>query len=198
MSDSFTPDDGLPVVECPDRAAWRAWLERHHAVTPGAWLVFIKKGVGEASVGYRDAVLEALCYGWIDGIKRRVDDTRYTHRFTPRRANSRWSELNIRRARELIDQGLMRPPGLAAFEQRTRYPAAQRAKRAAAAPALPVELERAIRANPDSWRTFKALAPGYRRQYVLWLTTAKRSDTRERRLREAIRLLASGRKLGMK
>ena len=77
MSDSFTPDDGLPVVECPDRAAWRAWLERHHALTPGAWLVFIKKGVGEASVGYRDAVLEALCFGWIDSTVKRLDDARF-------------------------------------------------------------------------------------------------------------------------
>ncbi|MEJ2385285.1 MAG: YdeI/OmpD-associated family protein [Xanthomonadales bacterium] len=198
MPNRFTPDDGLPVVECPDRAAWRAWLERHHAAASGGWLIFWKADSGQAGIAYRDAVLEALCYGWIDGIKRRVDERRYTHRFTPRRARSRWSERNIRYARELIDQGLMRPPGLAAFEQRSRYPAAQRAQRVAAAPSLPAELERAIRANPDSWRNFTALAPGYRKQYVLWLTTAKRADTRERRLREAIRLLASGRKLGMK
>jgi uncharacterized protein YdeI (YjbR/CyaY-like superfamily) len=194
----FTPDDGLPVVECPDRAAWRDWLERHHTDTTGAWLIFAKKGSGAASVNYRDAVLEALCYGWIDGIKRRVDDKRYTHRFTPRRAGSRWSELNIRRARELIDQGLMRAPGLAAFEQRTRYSVAQRAKRREPEPELSEELEQALRADEKCWRNFESLAPGYRKQYVLWLTTAKRPDTRERRLREAISLLATGRKLGMK
>jgi uncharacterized protein YdeI (YjbR/CyaY-like superfamily) len=142
--------------------------------------------------------MEALCYGWIDGIKRRVDEQRYTHRFTPRRPGSRWSELNIRRAQELIDRGLMRPAGRAAFEQRSRYPAEQRARRQEPHPELPAELEAAIRAHPDSWRNFETLAPGYRKQYILWLTTAKRADTRERRLREAIRLLAAGRKLGMK
>jgi len=198
MTENFAPDDGFPVVDCPDRAAWRDWLERHHAAAPGAWLLFFKKATGQASVSYRDAVLEALCHGWIDGIKRRVDERRYTHRFTPRRAGSRWTELNIRRARALIDEGLMRSAGLAAFEQRTRYPATERAQRAETEPGLTAELERELRAHPASWRAFEALAPGYRKQYVLWLTTAKRADTRERRLREAIDLLAAGRKLGMK
>ena len=148
MTPGFAHDDGFPLVECPDRAAWRTWLEHHHESTPGAWLVFLKKHTGRASVGYLDSVLEALCFGWIDGLKRRVDE--------------------------------------------------QNARRRDPEPMLTPELEQALRAYPGSWRNFNALTPGYRKQYVLWLTTAQRADTRERRLQEAIRLLAEGRKLGMR
>ena len=198
MVRSSTPGDEFPQVECSDRAEWRAWLARHHATAPGAWLVYFKKHTGHATITYRESVLEALCFGWIDGLKRRLDDQRYTHRFTPRRPNSRWSDLNVRLAQELIETGLMQPAGLAAFEQRARYTEETRTLRVNPEPELPAELERTLRANPRSWEGFTALAPGYRRQYVLWLTTAKRATTREKRLQEAIRLLAAGHKLGMR
>lgn len=190
--------DGLPTVTCPDRAAWRAWLERHHAEAPGAWLVYFKKHTGLPSVGYRDSVLEALCFGWIDGLKRRIDDQRYVHRFTPRRPGSRWSDLNVRCARELIAAGLMHAAGLEAFERRSDAPDPNAALRRDPEPALPADIEQALREHPQSWAHFVALAPGCRRQYVLWLSTAKRPETRRKRLEEAIRLLADGRSLGMK
>jgi uncharacterized protein YdeI (YjbR/CyaY-like superfamily) len=198
VNDAATPANELPTVVCPDRAAWRAWLAEHHTGAPGAWLVYYRKHCGKPSIGYEESVLEALCFGWIDGLKRRLDAERYTHRFTPRRANSRWSERNLRWARELMAQGLMEPAGRAAFDQRAGEPDPADAKRRETDPVLPPELERVIRAHPQSWRHFKNLAPGYRRQYVLWLTTAKRPDTRRRRLEEALRLLAEGRPLGMK
>jgi len=198
MSDGGSRDNALPTVVCPDRAAWRDWLAHHHASAPGAWLVYYRKATGKASIGYRESVLEALCFGWIDGLKRRLDDERYSHRFTPRRPGSRWSELNVRRARELIGQGLMQPAGRAAFERRTARDADRETQRFDPDPALPAELERALRADADCWRHFNALPPGCRRQYVLWLTTAKRPDTQRRRLQEALRLLAEGRRLGMK
>jgi len=190
--------DELPAVSCPDRAAWRAWLERRHAEAPGAWLVYFKKHTGLASVSYRDSVLEALCFGWIDGLKRRIDDQRYAHRFTPRRPGSRWSDLNVRCARELIAAGQMRAAGLEAFERRSDAPDPDAALRRDPDPALPADIEQALREHPQSWEHFTALAPGCRRQYVLWLSTAKRPETRSKRLDEAIRLLAEGRRLGMK
>ena len=198
MQSAPAPADDLPTVDCPDRAAWRAWLERHHADAPGAWLVYFKKHTGLASVSYRDSVLEALCFGWIDGLKRRIDDERYAHRFTPRRPGSRWSELNVRHARELIAAGLMQDAGLEAFERRSQAPDANAALRSDPDPELPPDIEQALREHPQSWRHFTALAPGCRRQYVLWLSTAKRPETRRKRLDEAIRLLAEGRRLGMK
>jgi len=180
------------------RAAWRAWLAKNHAKAREIWLVYYKRGSGKASVDYPASVEEALCFGWIDGIKKRVDDERYMHRFSPRKASSLWSAVNIARAERMIAQGKMTPAGAAAFAKRKRYDERTRAALAAADAALTPEIEKAMRANAEAWKNFRALPPGQRKYYVLWLTTAKKPETRRKRLAEAISLLERNEKLGMK
>jgi uncharacterized protein YdeI (YjbR/CyaY-like superfamily) len=185
-------------VHAANRAAWRSWLRRNHAKAKEAWLVFYKKGTGRPSVAYPDSVEEALCFGWIDGMKKRLDDERYAYRFTPRRPGSKWSPLNVRTARRLIAEGRMAKAGLAAFERRVGYgPEVARTVRGTDL-RLSSDLERAIRSNRRAWENFESLAPGYRKRYVQWLMVAKRPGTRARRLKETIDLLERNQKLGMK
>jgi len=187
-----------PKVFASDRETWRAWLAKNHASESEAWLVYYKKHTGKPSVGYLDSVREALCFGWIDGLKKRIDEETYTHRFTPRKPGSRWSPQNIRLATELIESGLMTEAGLNAFEQRLNYDEEVLERIRAEEIELAKEIETALRANPVAWENFERLTPGYRKQYVAWLQTAKRPETRKKRLEEALRLLEQNRKLGMK
>lgn len=180
------------------REEWRAWLQQHHADASEVWLVYFKKHTGKPTVGYTESVEEALCFGWIDGLKKSIDEERYTHRFSPRKAKSKWTPLNIQRARKMIEAGKMTRAGLVSFEQRLEYDEDFLQARAKKRPGLPAEMEEAIRRNNNAWKNFNQLAPGYRKQYVSWLVAAKRPETRQRRLQEAIRLLAANRKLGMK
>lgn len=187
-----------PRVFARDRETWRAWLAKHHASESEVWLVYFKKHTGKPSVGYLDSVKEALCFGWIDGLKKRIDDETYAHRFTPRKPRSKWSPQNTRLAEELIALGLMTQAGLSAFGQRVDYDEAVLERFRAEEIELAKDIEAALRANPKAWENFERLSPGYRRQYVAWLQTAKRPETRKKRLEEAIRLLEQNRKLGMK
>jgi len=186
------------MVEASSRSKWRAWLEKNHASEKEVWLVYYKKNTGKPSVSYRESVEEALCFGWIDGIKKRVDDERYMHRFTPRRAGSKWSPLNIKLAKELIESGEMTDGGLSAFKQRKTYDEKFLQAKAAQQNSLTPENEQTLKANPKAWENFQKLAPGYRKQYVGWLQSAKKPETRERRLQELIKLLEQNKKLGMK
>lgn len=185
------------TFQAASREKWRSWLKRNHARKDEIWLVYYKKTSGKPSISYMESVEEALCFGWIDGIKKRIDDERYAHRFTPRRPGSRWSETNLKLAEELIAQGRMADAGLQAYSQREEYSEETVALIREKAPELPVELEKALKKNAKAWRNFKALPPGYRKHYILWLTTAKRQETRDKRLREALRLLENNEKLGM-
>ena len=173
-------------------------MKGHHATEDEVWLVYYKKYTGKPSVTYIESVKEALCFGWIDGIKKSVDDETYMHRFTPRKPDSKWSPRNIRLARELIASGDMADAGLRAFEQRTEYDSKTLQALNWADIPLDLEIEKSLRANQKAWDNFNALAPGYRKQYVGWLQSAKKPETREKRLKEAMELLASNKKLGMK
>jgi len=162
------------------------------------WLAYFKKHTGKVSVSYMDSVKEALCFGWIDGMKKRIDDERYAHRFTPRKAVSKWSPQNIRLAEELTASGQMTEAGLAAFSQGVPYePELQKMLKAKELP-LTAETENGLKANPTAWANFNRMAAGYRKQYVGWLQSAKRPETRQKRLKEAIGLLEKNLKLGMK
>lgn len=182
----------LSMLDVRARREWRAWLARHHASSPGVWLVFHKNHTGVTSIAYEDAVREALCFGWIDSLIKRLDDDRFGRMFTPRKPTSRWSDLNRTRWAELKDAGLLAAAGLAAAPTTNRY--APRPE----IPDLPAYVERAFKAHPTAWRCFQGLAPTHRRQFVAWIHMAKRPGTRERRIRESIELLAAGRKLGLK
>jgi uncharacterized protein YdeI (YjbR/CyaY-like superfamily) len=180
----------LEVVEIPDRGSWRAWLRRHHASSPGVWVVF-HKGRAGANV-YEDFVREALCFGWIDSLIKRLDEDRYARKFTPRKPTSRWSALNRKRWAELSAQGRLARAGRAAAPRR------RPSSRPPAIPDLPPYVAAALKADAKAWAFFKTLAPSYRRLYVGWIHTAKRPETREKRIREAIALLAAGRKPGLR
>jgi uncharacterized protein YdeI (YjbR/CyaY-like superfamily) len=181
-----------------NKIQWRDWLQQHHDSENEVWLVYFKKGVGKSSIGYMDSVEEALCFGWIDGIKKRIDERRYAHRFTPRRPGSKWSDVNIRRANKLIREGRMTKTGLLTFQQRSDYSrevlTALRQKEIQ----LPSEIEKSLKGNCVAWKNFGNLAAGYKKQYIVWLTMAKKPETKAKRLQEAIRLLEKNQKLGMK
>ena len=181
-----------------DRERWRLWLEENHRTEQEVWLVFYKKHVAKPSITYPESVEEAICFGWIDGLKKRIDDATYAYRFTPRKKKSKWSPLNIEIARRMAEAGKMTEAGLDAYNQRELYDEKFLEIRTSGEPVLPPEMEAVLRKNKIAWENFNNLAPGYRKQYVGWLASAKRPETRERRLEEAIRLLEKNRKLGMK
>ena len=185
-----------PEILFSSRNAWREWLKTNHKIKPEVWFVYYKKHSGKSKISYHESVEEAICFGWIDGIKKRIDDEKYTHRFTPRKPKSKWSSQNIETARKLIDSGKMAASGLKAFNERIEYNDHQ--LRAVNNPKLSPETESKLKSNSVAWQNFCNLTPGYRKQYVLWLETAKKSETRIRRLNEAILLLEKNKKLGMK
>ena len=182
----------LITLVVQNRQQWRTWLGKHHASCPGVWLVFYKDHTGVKSIPYDDSVREALCFGWIDSLIKRLDDDQYARKFTPRQATSRWSGINRKRWVELKKGGLLTAAGLAAAPTDNIYAPRQ------AIPDLPAYVAEALKENPRAWRFFQELAPSYRRHFVTWIHLAKRPETRERRIRESIALLSAGRKLGLK
>jgi uncharacterized protein YdeI (YjbR/CyaY-like superfamily) len=174
-----------------DRAAWRAWLKKHHASSGGVWLVYYKQGSGKPRVAYDDAVEEALCFGWIDGKVRAVDEERYAQWFTSRTSNSKWSALNLERARRLLDAGTMTPAGRALAEAALR--AAKTSPpppKATGRPPAPKDLAAALDGNARARACWDAFPPSCVRQYVAWIDSAKRPETRARRVGEAVALIA--------
>ena len=182
----------LEMLEVRTRRQWRVWLAKHHTSSPGVWLVFHKVHTGIASIPYEEMVREALCFGWIDSLVKRLDDDRYAIKVTPRKPTSKWSNLNRKRWQELNEAGLLSPAGLAAAPTNKNY-----APRPVIAE-LPDYIAKALKTNSRAWEFFQRLAPTYRRNFVVWIDIAKRPETRATRIRESISLLAAGKKLGLK
>lgn len=178
----------------PGQAAFRAWLERNHDRVSELWVGFWNRASGKSGMTYPEAVDEALCWGWIDGVKKKVDADRYTNRFTPRKAQSKWSDVNLRRYAALEAAGRVAPPGRAAF---ARYdPSKQEAYSFEARPdALPAELDRVFRRNAGAWTFFQAQPPGYKRTAIHWVSSAKREETRLGRLAQLVEVSAAGERL---
>ena len=181
-----------------DRAAWRAWLEKHHASEKVVWLVYYKKHSGKPRIPYDDAVEEALCFGWIDSIVKTLDDERYLQKFTPRTNTVKWSRLNLERVKKLLREGRMTAAGRAKLPSDLETPTSVAPKRFSADSLLPDLFASALHSNSAAAENFWKLAPSYRRKYVGWVMTAKKEETRQRRLAEAIRLLERNEKLGLK
>jgi uncharacterized protein YdeI (YjbR/CyaY-like superfamily) len=177
-------------------AAFRAWLDRHHTSETALWVGFHKAASGRPSLTWPQAVDEALCFGWIDGVRKRVDESRYMIRFTPRKPRSIWSAVNIARATELTTLGRMAPAGLAAFERRTAERSAIYAYEQRRHPELAPAQARAFRRNRAAWDFFRAQAPSYQRIALFWVVSAKRDDTKARRLDVLIADSAAGRRIG--
>jgi uncharacterized protein YdeI (YjbR/CyaY-like superfamily) len=175
---------------------WRDWLEGHHASESEVWLVFHKQETGKASIAYTDALDEALCFGWVDSLVKRLDERRYARKFTPRRADSRWSAINRKRYAELKASGRLKPAGIRRAP--TGRGDAPRPDRLEMPARLPPYMERALKAHPRARHHFEKLSPSHRRKYFAWIDSAKREETKLRRLQEAIRLLEQGQLLGLK
>ena len=241
------------TLHLTSRKRWRAWLARHHRSETEVWLVFHKKHTGQPRIAYAEAVEEAICFGWIDSLVKRLDAEKYAQKFTPRRIGSRWSPLNRTRLRKLVREGRMTKAGLAKvdsaalrdkpdapipravqqalkehpkawkqlqsltpsrrsaylrliMEAKTEETRARRVRQAVELleqstgepNAIPGFFAKALKANPKAGENFRSLAPSHRRHYIGWLVLAKQEATRERRLREAIRLLEQNQKLGLK
>lgn len=182
----------LPRLDLRTRDEWRQWLAEHHASSPGVWLLRHKQHTGVASMSYEDLVREALCFGWVDSLIKRLDKDRYAIKVTPRQPASKWSDPNRKRWKELQAAGLLAPPGLAAAPTAARY--APKPK----IPEFPAYIRTAFKADRRAWAFFQTLSPRNRRDFVVWIHTAKRAETRERRIREATALLRAGRTLGLK
>jgi uncharacterized protein YdeI (YjbR/CyaY-like superfamily) len=175
-------------------ARWRRWLAEHHDSESEIWVVFHKKHTSKPSVAYLDALDEALCYGWIDSLVKRLDDDRYARKFTPRKPRSRWSAINIKRYAELEKAGRMKAPGKARSpENGGRYDAKPTVPQK-----IPTDIAKALKASPAAWSFYETLTPREQRMYFGWIHIAKQQATRERRLAEAVRLLSKGQKLGLK
>jgi uncharacterized protein YdeI (YjbR/CyaY-like superfamily) len=173
-------------------ADFRAWLERHHDSAAELLVGFHKRDSGRPSMTWPESVDQALCFGWIDGVRRRIDDTSYSIRFTPRKPRSTWSAINVKRMKALIDQGLVAPAGLAAFERRSddrtaiySYEQRRNAK-------LEPEQEQRLQADERARAFFESQPPSYRRAAIHWVTSAKKPETRERRLTQLIECSAAG------
>ena len=173
----------------------RAWLEQNHEKETELLVGFYRKSAGKPSITWPQLVDEVLCFGWIDGVRRGIDDERYTIRITPRKPTSNWSSVNIRRVAELEKEGRMTPAGRAAFERRSEersgiysYEQRQNAK-------LDRAQEREFKSNPEAWEFFGSQPAGYRRTAIHWVVSAKREETRRKRLAQLIEDSASGRRL---
>jgi uncharacterized protein YdeI (YjbR/CyaY-like superfamily) len=181
----------------PGREDWRAWLVENHATAQEIWLIIRKKHVAKAGLTYIEALEEALCFGWIDGILKRIDDEKHTVRFTPRRKNSIWSELNKTRVAKLIQEGRMTAAGLARIKEAKANGQWAKAAVREDVTVVPPELTAALAENAQARDSFEKLAPSHRKQFIYWISTAKREETRARRIKTTIKLLAANRRLGM-
>jgi uncharacterized protein YdeI (YjbR/CyaY-like superfamily) len=170
----------------PQPSAWRKWLEAHHADRQELWVGFHKRGTGKPSITWPEAVDQALCFGWIDGVRKSIDGERYKIRFTPRKPTSNWSTVNLKRIKELTKLGLVHPSGEAALRRRKKERSGvysyENRHHIELLPAYRQQLE----GNAAAWKYFQARPPWYQRIVVFWVMSAKREETRQKRLAKLI------------
>jgi uncharacterized protein YdeI (YjbR/CyaY-like superfamily) len=165
---------------------FRKWLQQNHDTASELLVGFYKKASGKSSITWSEAVDQALCFGWIDGVRRGLDESSYTIRFTPRRPRSNWSAVNVKKVAELRRKGLMHPAGLAAFERRSEDRTAIYSFEQRQAATLSEKFKRRFRANKAAWNWFQGQPPGYKQTAIYWVMSAKREETRDRRLTRLI------------
>lgn len=180
------------------REQWRQWLAQHSDTEAGVWLIFYRKETGKPTIDYEAAVEEALCFGWIDGILRKLDDARYVRKFTPRRDKSGWSALNKERAERMIRQGKMTEAGLAKIKAAKKSGRWDEDPRPEIPFEVPPEFAKALAQSKKAKSNFETLAPSHRRHYIAWVAVAKKAETKKRRIAESIALLEKGEKLGLR
>ena len=183
------------VIHFENPAAFRAWLRTHHDTADELWVGYWKKSTGRPGITWQDSVDEALCFGWIDGIRKRIDDEAYTNRFTPRRANSTWSRRNVDRYRGLEAEGRIESAGAAAYARRTEDNSGVYSFEREEPASLSDEYLALLEGDDRAWADWQSRPAGYRRQVSHWIMSAKRESTRDRRLASLIEDSAAGRKV---
>jgi uncharacterized protein YdeI (YjbR/CyaY-like superfamily) len=178
------------------QAEFRAWLARNHATESELIMRLFKVHARDRGIGYREALDEALCFGWIDGVRKALDEDSFTQRFTPRKKKSNWSSVNIKRVKELQREGSMSAAGLAAFEARDATAVAPYSFESAEMKLDPL-FEKKLRANKKAWDFFQSQAPYYRRVTMFWVMSAKREETRARRFEDVLERCAKGKRIGL-
>ena len=172
-----------------NRDEWRNWLSENHAAKAGIWLIFYKKETSKPTIPYEDAVEEALCFGWIDSIIKKIDAARYARKSTPRSDKSKWSLLNKKRAGKMIKEGRMTEVGLAKIKVAKKTGLWDKDPRPQISLDVPPEFAKALARNKKAKENFDKLAPSYRKHYIGWIAFAKRPETKKRRINESIILL---------
>lgn len=185
------PKQELERIHPGTRRAWRQWLTKHHATSPGVWLVLDKAASGRQKVAYDAVVEEALCFGWIDGKAHTIDEATFRVLYKPRSPKSGWSAINKRRVARLIADGLMTPAGLAKIEEAKRN-GSWSSLDAVEALTMPDDLGKALRANKRAAANYEAFAPSSKKIILTWIASAKRAETRAKRVAETVKLAAKG------
>ncbi|MBN1272915.1 MAG: YdeI/OmpD-associated family protein [Candidatus Aminicenantes bacterium] len=189
----------VSVLHVKNRNEWRTWLEKHFEREKAVWLIFNKKHTGKPCVPYEDAVEEAICFGWIDSIVKRMDEKRFCRKFTPRTNTGKWSQLNKMRAKKMMKEGKMIEAGLDKINlEAWEKDAGKSSVSARPTFSLSAEMEKELKKNKKAWANFNTLASSHKRNYIGWIMSAKKEETRQRRFKEAVSLLAKNKKLGLK
>ena len=179
-----------------NRHEWRKWLVKNHDTESNIWLVFYKIKVKKESVKYEEAVEEALCFGWIDSLVKRIDDEQYMQKYTPRKASSNWSATNKARVQKLIKAGLMTAHGLKAIKIAKKNGSWNRLDSVDIRLETPKELTDALAQNSDARKAFEKLSPSRKKQFLWWIKSAKREETKNKRIKESLRLLIENKRPG--
>jgi uncharacterized protein YdeI (YjbR/CyaY-like superfamily) len=187
----------LKTIDVSKQSDWHSWLDMNHDREAGVWLVFHRKGSGESSISYDEAIDEALAYGWIDSVVRKIDERRFARKFTPRRPRSTWSKLNINRVRKLTQERRMTRWGLVAFEKRTSEISLLE-KFNIEGVRIPQDFEDSLRKNQKAWKNFERFTPSYRKRYLIWISGTKTHETRAKRITEAVSLVSRNVKAPLK
>ena len=186
------------ILYITNRDDWRIWLEKNHKTQKEIWLIYYKKHTSKPRIPYDDAVEEALCFGWIDSTVRRLDDEKYAQKYTSRRSGSIWSRLNIKRAKKMIKQGRMTKAGLVLFKEvgktGKKSPMAKIVKKKLS---VPSDLKKALAKNKKALSNFNNFALSYQKIYIFWITDARKTETRERRIKRVVKWAAQNKKPGM-
>jgi uncharacterized protein YdeI (YjbR/CyaY-like superfamily) len=195
------PAPDYKLIHPKNRKSWRQWLLKNHASSPGIWMIYYKKQSGQRKLHYGEAVEEALCFGWIDSLPRKLDKQRAMLKFTPRRTKSAWSQLNKTRIEKLIKDGLMTTAGLAKIEQAKKDGSWDKLTSSDLhidGNSLPPELLKALSKNKKALENFKSFPPGYRSQFLFWIDSAKRPETKEARIQQTVLMAIANKKPGIK
>jgi len=179
----------LETLDVNDRSGWRSWLKKNRLAKQGVWLVYHRKGSGRPSISYEDSVDEALAFGWIDSVIKKIDEKKYARKFTPRRPGSVWSKYNLERVKKLTAEGRMTEWGLEAYEKRTGEVSLLEQFNAGPVE-VPKDLEAALRKNKRAWENFGRFGQSHRKRYLIWISGAKKPGTRRKRIAEAVILIS--------